>query len=42
MVSKQFSRILVAEDEPDMLRSFKLLLEDMGNEVVIPKMAKNV
>jgi len=37
MVSKQFSRILVAEDEPDMLRSFKLLLEDMGNEVVTTK-----
>jgi two-component system cell cycle response regulator CpdR len=34
MEQKRSSRILVAEDEPEMLRSFKLLLEDMGFEVV--------
>ena len=37
MEGSRFLKILVAEDEPEMLRSYKLLLEDMGYEVVTAK-----
>ena len=32
--TKRISKILVAEDEPELLRFYKVLLEDMGHEVV--------
>jgi CheY-like chemotaxis protein len=34
MTQKRFFKVLVAEDEPEMLRSYRLILEDMGCEVV--------